>query len=113
MAAIEPGFLPEVDGVAVEDEVGDGVYEGVGAVWGVGGAEVGGPGAHLVFEFGEAADVVDSSLLIQRGDGFGPDLLAMSGADGLDWQGALYRRSSVWSRHGFLRRLPLRRSGWR
>ena len=42
--------------------------EGVGAVWGVGRAEVGGPGTHLVFECGEAAYVMDSSLLIQGGD---------------------------------------------
>ena len=56
-----------------------------------GGAEVGRPGTHLVFELWEAADVMDSSLLIQRGDGLGPDLLAVSGADGLDGQGALYR----------------------
>ena len=55
------------------------------------GAEVGGPGTHLVFEGWEAADVVDSPLLVEGGDGFGPDLLAMSGADGLDGQGALYR----------------------
>ena len=56
-----------------------------------GGAEVGCPGTHLVFEVWETADVVDSSLLVEGGDGFGPDLLAMSGADGLDGQGALYR----------------------
>ena len=31
------------------------------------------------------------ALLVEGGDGFGPDLLAMSGADGLDGQGALYR----------------------
>ena len=63
--------------------------EGVGAVWGVGRAEVGRPGTHLVFECGEAAYVVDAALFVEGGDGFGPDLLAMSGADGLDGQGAL------------------------
>ena len=31
------------------------------------------------------------ALLVEGGDGFGPDLLAMSGADGFDGQGALYR----------------------
>ena len=46
--------------------------EGVGAVWGVGWAEVGRPGTHLVFECGEATDVVDTALLVERGDGFGP-----------------------------------------
>ena len=46
--------------------------QGVGAVGGVGRAEVGGQGTHLVFECGEAADVVDSSLFVEGGDGFGP-----------------------------------------
>ena len=62
--------------------------ECVGAVWGVGGAEVGGPGTHLVFEGGEAADVVDAALLVEGGDGFGPDVLALSRPHALDGKGA-------------------------
>ena len=74
--------LPDHDWVAVEDEVCDGVDEGVGAVGGVGGAEVGGPGTHLVFELGEAAYVVDSTLFVEGGDGFGPDVFAAPGVEG-------------------------------
>ena len=49
----------------------------------MGGAEVGGPGTHLVFELGEAAYVVDPALLVEGGDGLGPDALAASGLDAL------------------------------
>ena len=43
--------------------------EGVGAVWGVGRAEVWGPGTHLVFELWEAAYVVDSAPVSGYGAG--------------------------------------------
>ena len=58
--------------------------QGVGAVRGVGGAEVGGPSTHLVFEGWEATDVVDAALLVEGGDGFCPYVLAVTGAHGLD-----------------------------
>ena len=41
------------------------------------------PGTHLVFEVGEAADVVDPALLVEGGDGFGADALAAPGLDAL------------------------------
>ena len=68
-----------------------GVDEGVGAVWGVGVAEVGRPSTHLVLEGGEATYVVDSALLVERGNRLGPDVLALTGAHGLDRKGAIHR----------------------
>ena len=50
---------------------------------------MGGPGTHLVFELGEAAYVVDPALLVEGGDGFGADVLAVSCLDALVGQGAL------------------------
>ena len=51
--------------------LGDGPDEGVHAVWGDVGWALGSPGAHLVFEVGEGADVVDFALFVECCDRLG------------------------------------------
>ena len=78
---LQPPSQPDADfGPLVE--LREGPDEGVEAVRA--GAAFGGPGAELVLEVFEAgADVEDLALLVEGGDGLGPDELASAGADGL------------------------------